>query len=357
MAYLYPAAVMMLLMRSVAGRSSARTHGPNTPGAALVGEGLDGTPPVQTVDVIVVAYNSATDLPGCLENVRGQGPARVIVVDNHSRDGSAEVARESGADEVVQLDRNLGFAAGVDRGLAASGSPLVLLLNPDARLQPGALRWLVQALAGRPDCVLAGPVLIDPHTAARTGARRFSTALNRSLPLVPVLHRLAPLSAEYPEAVYEAAAGTREVDYLWGAALLCRRSFLDSIGGLDERFFMYSEDEDLGLQARSKGGCSLLVTTAAADHAGGASSEGMKPLAEARKAWATAQLLHKWRGRLAPCLFSWLWCLAFSLQWLIWTAKGMRAEGAAARAALRAYRLQLALRTTRASGRPRGQGA
>ena len=62
------------------------------------------------------------------------------------------------------------------------------------------------------------------------------------------------------------------MDYLWGAALLMRRRFLDQIGGLDERFFLYSEDEDLGRQARARGYRALLVPRARARHIGGAST-------------------------------------------------------------------------------------
>jgi GT2 family glycosyltransferase len=145
------------------------------------------------------------------------------------------------------------------------------------------------------------------------------------------------LSAEYPDEVFACEGPPVQVDYVWGTAMLCRRDFLTEIGGLDERFFMYSEDEDLGRQATACGRTTVLVPSAGADHVGGASSSGHAPLAEARKAWATAQLLQKWHGHRAASAYSRLWRLAFALQWVVWTAKGKAAEGAAAREALRHF--------------------
>ena len=88
------------------------------------------------------------------------------------------------------------------------------------------------------------------------------------------------------------------VDYLWGAALLCRRSFLEGIGGLDERFFLYSEDEDLGRQAHARGLRSILVRDAVVMHVGGAST-GDEALAQARIERSNALLLEKWNGPAA----------------------------------------------------------
>ena len=99
-----------------------------------------------------------------------------------------------------------------------------------------------------------------------------------------------------------ASAPSLPVDYLWGAALLVRRRFLDDIGGLDERFFLYSEDEDLGREAQARGYLSLLVPRARATHVGGASTPDAA-LALARAIAANALLLEKWQGRRAARLY------------------------------------------------------
>jgi N-acetylglucosaminyl-diphospho-decaprenol L-rhamnosyltransferase len=253
------------------------------------------------VDVAVVAYGNADTLAPALHSVVGAPlVARVIVVDNASRDDSPAVAAAAGADDVLRNGANRGFAAAVNQALAACTSEFVLLLNPDAVLEDDCLRLLVESLDATPRAVLAGPLLVQADGGVILGARRFSTVGNRLAGLLPLTRRFRRLGPSYVDlegAVARSGGRPLPVDYLWGAALLCRRSFLVGIGGLDERFFLYSEDEDLGLQARRAGRSSLLVPAAKALHIGGHSSRGIQPLAAARLQFANAQLLAKWQGR------------------------------------------------------------
>jgi N-acetylglucosaminyl-diphospho-decaprenol L-rhamnosyltransferase len=259
------------------------------------------------VDVAIVAYGNADTLTPALHSVAGARLVeRVIVVDNASRDGSPAVATAAGADIVLRNDANRGFAAAVNQALAACTSEFVLLLNPDAALEDGCLELLVESLDATPRAVLAGPLLVEADAGVILGARRFSTMGNRLAPLLPLTRRCRRLGPSYTDAWGDAARSSVRalpVDYLWGAALLCRRSFLVGIGGLDERYFLYSEDEDLGLQARRTGCSSLLVPAARARHVGGHSSHGIRPLAAARLQYANAQLLAKWQGRGRALVF------------------------------------------------------
>jgi GT2 family glycosyltransferase len=243
--------------------------------------------------VVVVTHGSATVVGSCLASARACPEVeRLIVVDNASSDGSADVARSVGADAVVEHGANLGFAAGVNRGLRESSADLVLLLNPDALIEPAALRALLDALRGDGGVVMAGPMLRDAR-GVLAGGRRFSTVVNRLCWHLPL-----PVRPQWSTPEYGGALGSdrpQPVDYLWGAALLCRRRFLDEVGGLDERFFLYSEDEDLGRQARARQARSLLVPGAVVRHVGGASTPD-DALAQARVELSTARLLQKWDG-------------------------------------------------------------
>ena len=254
------------------------------------------TPGSGAVSVIVVTYESAATIGAALRPLRESAHVeRIVVVDNGSRDDSAAQAARAGADEVVALGANLGFAAGVNRGLSSCETEFVLLLNPDASIAPADLDRLVAALRAQPDAVAAGPVLEGPDGSPTSGARRFSTVWNRLALELPWFWRHDRFTSRLPAGTVERAAGhTLSVDYVWGAAVLVRREFLLAIGGLDERFFLYHEDEDLGRQAQAHGRRVLLVTGACAQHIGEVSSGGDAVLAHARVLFATSQLLDKW---------------------------------------------------------------
>lgn len=228
---------------------------------------------------------------------------RLIVVDNASSDGSAGAARRAGADLVLENDRNVGFARAVNQGLEACAAEYVLLLNPDAVVTGDALSPLVECLVEDEGVAMAGPLLVTPDGEVIVGGRRFSTAANRLLWHLPLPWRPQWSTPEYrAELGGPALQHPVPVDYLWGAALLCRRSFLQAIGGLDEGFFLYSEDEDLGRGARQLGWRSMLVPEAMVRHVGGASSRD-ETLAQARIEMSNMRLLAKWEGERAARAF------------------------------------------------------
>jgi GT2 family glycosyltransferase len=257
-----------------------------------------------TVDVIVVTYQSAGQIEGCLQAARAcPQVGRLLVVDNASTDDSLTAAADGGADVVVESPVNMGFARGVNRGLRESTADHVLLLNPDAVLTADALGKLARALEADPAAVTAGPMLRSSDGAVLAGGRRFSTLTNRLLWHLPLPFRPAWSTPEYLHPPSRPGQeGGVPVDYLWGASLLCRRSFLDEIGGLDERFFIYSEDEDLGRQAQLLGRRCLLVPAAVVAHVGGASTTD-EARAQARIEWSTTLLFEKWRGRSVAAAF------------------------------------------------------
>jgi GT2 family glycosyltransferase len=157
---------------------------------------------------------------------------------------------------------------------------------------------------------------------------------------LPLLRRVRRIVGEYPSP--ERLLSSREpvpVDYVWGAALVARTSFLREIGGLDERFFMYHEDEDLGRQARRLGRRVLLVTRARAGHTGGVSSVGMRPLEEARLLFATWQLLTKWRRGSAARSYRLLLPVPLQIRRTAACALGDRRRAGETQATIRLLRL------------------
>ncbi len=273
---------------------------------------------MSAVDVVIVSYNSESMLARAIASASAcDRVARIVVIDNASADGSAAVAEAAGVGDVVRASENLGFATAVNSGLQRCNAEFVLLLNPDAAVDGECLDALVAALRADEHAAMAAPVLCGAAGQLVLGAERFSTVVNRVALDTPLLYRWKRLTSAYPQAAVMIAAGAAvPVDYVWGTALLARRSVLQQIGGLDERFFLYHEDEDLGRAARRAGLRVLLVCGARARHVGAASSAGDMALAHARLRFATVQLLGKWQGGGSAGAFRVGVQVALAAQWL-----------------------------------------
>lgn len=305
------------------------------------------------IDVIIVSYRSAETIGLAIASVRSDPLVKsVLVVDNNPGDGSAASAVAAGADRVVSAGRNVGYAKAVNSGMPLGNAPLILLLNPDAALEPGSLRLLAETLDDV-RAVAAGPVLVAPDGSLIIGARRFSTTWNRLAGSLPGVRRLRGMSAEYPADLLLAGDASVMVDYLWGAAMVVRRDFFVAAGGFDERFFMYHEDEDLCYRARQEGYAVRLVPPARVRHVGGFSSRDRPGLAEARLSFATAQLLEKWRGPAQRRAFVTLRPLAFALDHAVAILRHDPRRAVAAREARITFGRILATRRHSQTGMPK----
>jgi GT2 family glycosyltransferase len=204
------------------------------------------------VSIIVVAYESRPLLERCLEalvaDAVGATTSReVIVVDQASSDGTADWLREERPDvQLVALERNVGFGAGNNRGLAVAQGRWVLLLNSDAFVRLGAIDELVRFGDARPAAGAVGPRLLWEDGRLQRSCRSFPTVYRVATEYL-FLRKLAPnsmaLNAFYCGGF--AHDEPRRVDWVTGAAVLVRRELMQRIGGFDEAFFLYSEEVDL----------------------------------------------------------------------------------------------------------------
>jgi GT2 family glycosyltransferase len=196
--------------------------------------------------ILIVSYNARADLARCLESLRTAPPQlghEIVVVDNHSQDGSVEAARRFPGVRVIALDANAGFARANNIGLRATSSVDVLLLNSDTIVPPGAIDRLVAALDREPDVAIVGPRLVD-------GSGRAELSFGRMIgPLNEVRQKRLARSADVDRLTRE----RQYPDWVSGACLLVRRADAESVGGLDERFFMYTEDVDFCAAVRARG--------------------------------------------------------------------------------------------------------
>src|SRR3989441_11260176 len=227
------------------------------------------------VAVVVVSYNTRDLLLECLasvvESTQGRS-AQLVIVDNSSEDGSYEAVREAYPHATaIRNSRNLGFGAACNQGFKATDAPFILLLNSDARLTSQAFHALCDCLEQNERCGAAGCKLIDAAGAEVINTRNFLTPLNQAFELTGIEVGLGSLQrTRRPNPGRNLADCS--VDWIDGACLMLRRAALDEAGFFDERFFMYSEDEDLCFRLRKRGWLVCFCGAGTAVHHGAASS-------------------------------------------------------------------------------------
>jgi GT2 family glycosyltransferase len=224
------------------------------------------------VAVVIVNFNGGDLLQRCLGCLAGQTafPEQVVVVDNSSTDGSLAAARAAIAGKPVLADRtvvdaadaNLGFAAACNRGIAATTTPLVALLNPDAFPEPGWLEALVAASEAHPEC-------------AAFGSRQMLADREGIIDGIGDRWHFSGLAWRegHGRTLRPAALEPREIFSPCAAAALYRRDAVLEVGGFDEDYFCFGEDVDLGFRLRLAGYRARYVPDAVVAHVGGASSE------------------------------------------------------------------------------------
>lgn len=260
---------------------------------------------------MIVTYNSEAMIAGLLDTLPAaldRLAAEVIVVDNSSTDATVEVVRRRADCRLVEAP-NLGYAAGINRGVAeSSGDGPVLVLNPDIRLAPGSVRAMVDALA-KPGAGIVVPRVLDAHGTLAPSMRREPTLL-RNLGLGGTGHAVF---AEYvgDPASYERA---QTCDWALGAALLVSRACHEELGGWDESYFLYSEETDLCLRARDRGWLTRYEPSAVVTHIGGGSgrsgrTHAMQILNRVR--------LYRRRHRLPASALYYLLSILSELSWLL----------------------------------------
>ena len=236
----------------------------------------EGTAPL--VSVIVVNYNVRDLLESCLHSVgtalaglRGE----ILVVDNHSDDGSADMVREKFPSvDLIESDRNLGFAVANNRALARARGDFLLLLNPDTFVQEDTLQAMLAFFRDHPEAGMAGCKIITPAGTLEPACRRSFpspwVAFTKLTGLSAVFKR-SRLFARY-NLTYLDEDATYEVDAISGSFMMLRRDVFLRVGGLDESYFMYGEDLDWCYRVQRAGWKIFYVHSTKIIHYGGEST-------------------------------------------------------------------------------------
>lgn len=240
------------------------------------------------VSTVVVNYNAGTELRRALQSIADAlwgYQWEAVVVDNASTDGSGDIVAEFAPHaRLLRNERNVGFARGVNQGLAASSGPLVLIMNPDCRLMAGAFASLKCEIERSDVCAITGPRILDPDGSVQGNARGDPDMFTGLFGRTTLLRRVLPaLAVSRRNVVSDAAVRTGKssvkVDWLSGACMLARREALHAVQGFDERYFLYWEDADLCRRLRARGYTVRYVPGATAIHRVGQSSSSARTAA------------------------------------------------------------------------------
>jgi N-acetylglucosaminyl-diphospho-decaprenol L-rhamnosyltransferase len=231
-----------------------------------------------TLDVVIVNWNSGEHLRRCVASlaaIAAQVPGlRVIVVDNGSADGSLDRLEEAGLRlTIVRNATNRGFAAACNQGSSVGDGDALLFLNPDT-IVPGADSLVAPlAVLGVDQRVgVVGVQLRDAQGRVTRSCTRFPTP-GRFVAWSLGLDRIAPALAR-PQFVTEFDhLDTADVDIVMGAFFMTTRSVFRTLGGFDERFFVYYEEVDFAWRARAAGLLCRFIADVHVTHAGRGTTE------------------------------------------------------------------------------------
>lgn len=236
-----------------------------------------------TFTFAIVNWNTRDLLDDCLASIlreKGDWSIQILVADNASSDGSAEMMAEKYPEvQLVRNPDNVGFAKGHASLLPYSRGSYHILVNSDVRILPGCLNTIARRLETDPQIGILGTKIIGPDDRVQPSCRRFPN-LVRQVIEASGLGRLLPRSRiwnGYKMGDFD-HDHSREVDQVMGSFFVIRTSLIEAIGFLDQAFFMYYEEVDYCLRCRAAGYKVFFEAEAAIWHQGGGSSRKVKVL-------------------------------------------------------------------------------
>jgi GT2 family glycosyltransferase len=292
---------------------------------------------MRSVSVVIVNYCTRELLRDCLHSLQRHGATgqTVIVVDNSSGDGSAEMVHsEFPGVQLIQNSKNVGFAVANNQGITEAQGEYVLLLNSDTIVLPGAFTAMAEFMEQNPECGAAGCRLV-----CEDGRIQISSGGESSLGVARIIVRLSGLARLVAGDAarrflrrylgfalgrtlraclepYVTDESPREVDVLSAACLILRSDAIHEVGLLDERFFMYLEDLDYSLRFRKAGWKLYYLPAVRIIHLVGKSSSGRMRQYGAQAYQSLFYFYGKHRSPRTLLIVRGLVLLAFCCRWV-----------------------------------------
>lgn len=267
------------------------------------------------ITAVIVNYNAGEPLRRLVRALLAAAEiSAVVVVDNASSDGSLELlSQEGGAPrlQMVKNPTNLGFATACNQGAALAATPHLLFINPDCRIEAGALARLVAVLRGMPGVGMVGPLIRNTDGSEQRGCRRYLPNPRRAL--MRVLG-LGAAGADGRVGGFDLAgtplpAAPTEVEAISGACMLVKRDVYTQVGGWDEGYFLHCEDLDLCMRFGLQEAKVLFVPDAVVQHLQGVSSHGRNVFVSWHKHRGMWRYFDKFQRATSPAwLIALVWC-------------------------------------------------
>lgn len=199
------------------------------------------------ISVLIVSYNTRDYLLACLESLQrisDEAQFEIIVYDNASTDGSADhVQTQYPEVRLLQSDRNLGFAAGVNRAARDARGKYLFILNPDTLVPRNTIRRILRFFEAHPVAAVLGAGLYSPDGSVQPSVFRHPTLIREFWNLLPELKSLLQIHRIGQKFTYSGMRPVR-VSSIGGAAFAVRADTFHRVGGLDEEYFLYHEEAD-----------------------------------------------------------------------------------------------------------------
>ncbi len=264
------------------------------------------------LSIIIVSWNVKAELLECLRSIYANRPSEtfeIILVDNASKDGTVEAARQQYPDiTLLANQQNKGFAAANNQGIKTAKGQYILLLNPDTIIHPGSLDKLLEFMDANPRAGACGPKLLNSDNTVQRSVRKYPT-FRAMLYRHSVFKLLGLFKNHYRQWRMKDFAYEKQtnIEQLMGAALMVRAETIDQVGLLDEDFFIYYEEVDWCRRINQAGWQVVFVPQAVITHLGGASSVQIPAANRFIMLSSMLKFFRKHKGRLKTNAF----CLLF----------------------------------------------
>jgi GT2 family glycosyltransferase len=273
------------------------------------------------MSIVIVNWNTGELLRQCLDTIAADarawpaGTLEVFVVDNASHDDSLMLARAAHPEvRFVENAENVGFASGNNQAFPLCSGEYVMLLNPDTQVLPGALATLTTFMDAHPEAGACGPLLLNADGSLQPSCQPMLTPGRE-------FWRLIFLDWLWPRATYPQARWNRErahsVEVIKGACLMLRQAALAQVGGLDGRYFMYTEEIDLCYRLLQAGWTLHWVPSAQVIHYGAVSTRQIAETMYLQLYLSKIQFCRKFGGERRVSRFKTLLALAYMPRWAV----------------------------------------
>jgi len=272
---------------------------------------------VSQCDVVIVNFDAGEFLKDAVQSVlRSRAVAHVCIVDNASSDTSLNLLPLGQDDRliIIRNETNLGFATACNIGLARATADYVLFLNPDCRVEEGAIERLIAALQSTDGAGLAGPLLLNSDGSEQTAGRR-----KFPMPRTVLAHAFGAtwfkrrvLGYDAPRSEEPQPKLPSEIEAISGACMMASRIAVADVGSLDEHYFLHCEDLDWCMRFHLRGWKILFVPEANVVHHKGISSRHRPLAAEYHKHKGMVRFYRKFLGGAHP---QWLLMLVALSVW------------------------------------------